>query len=99
MKTSSGRETKPVTEPSKCKSCGADILWAVWTSGKHMPVDAVPDMRLPPKGGNLVLALRGGEFGELLVEKYVMATHGFKRNRYTSHFASCPNADEHRRGA
>lgn len=98
MRTSSGRQATPVTEPSKCRSCGADVLWVRWESGKRMPVDAVADNRALPKGGDLVLTLRGGEFGELLVEKYVTQKHGFNRNRYTSHFATCPNADEHRRG-
>lgn len=98
MKTSSGREARPVTDPSKCRSCGADVLWAQWASGKKMPVDAEPDMRTPGKGGTLVLSVRGGAFGSLIVEKYDEATHGVKRNRYTSHFATCPNADEHRRG-
>jgi len=91
------REAKPVTEPSKCRSCLQDVLWARWDSGKWAPVDAVADNRPLPKGGNLVLTLRGGEFGELLVEKWDMQKHGFARNRYTSHFSTCPRADEHRR--
>ena len=92
------RRAKPVTEWAKCRSCGADILWTKWErSGKSMPVDAVPDMRPPDRGGgNLVLTLRGGEHGELLVEK-APADVDPKRNRYTSHFATCPEAGEHRR--
>lgn len=62
-----------------------------------MPVDAVPDMRPAPKGGTLALTLSGGEFGTLWVEKYDATKHGHSRNRYTSHFATCVNADEHRR--
>lgn len=97
--TSSGRREKPITEPSKCRSCGQDILWAKWpTSGKRMPVDAEPDMRPPPKGGAIILTLHGGEYGELLAEKYDAPRHGRERNRYTSHFSTCPQADEHRRG-
>jgi hypothetical protein len=66
-----------------------------------MPVDAVPDMRPPPRGGDIVLTLRGGEYGELLAEKYLEAKHDpdgspTRRNRFTSHFFSCPNADAHR---
>lgn len=89
--------TPPVTEPSKCRSCRQDVLWAEWPSGKRMPVDAVPDMRPPPKGGALVLSLRGGGHGQLLVEKYDPAKHDKKRNRYTSHFATCPQGDDWRR--
>ena len=94
-----GRRQKPVTEYSQCRSCGADILWAKWpTSGKSMPVDAVPDMRPPDKGGGgLVLTLHGGEYGKLLLEKFDVARHDAKRNRYTSHFQTCPDAKTHRR--
>jgi hypothetical protein len=61
-----------------------------------MPVDASPDMRPAPKGGGLVLSVRGGSFGELLVETYDRTKHSLTRNRYTSHFATCPNAAQHR---
>lgn len=87
----------PVTDPAKCRSCGADVLWAEWGSGKRMPVDAEPDMRPPPKGGTLALTLRGDpNLGKLIVSKYDV-TMGPTRNRYTSHFATCPNAGEWRR--
>ncbi|MCC6178833.1 MAG: hypothetical protein WAZ94_15145 [Phycisphaerales bacterium] len=92
------RRRDPVTKPTKCRSCGADVLWGEWErSQKKMPVDAVADQRPPPNGGTLVLTLRGGEYGTLLVEKFDPARHDAKRNRYTSHFATCPNADEHRK--
>lgn len=90
MKTSSGREARPCTEPSKCKRCKADILWCVWPkSQKRMPVDAVPDMRPAVKAESIVLTLVGGEFGELQAEKFYEPKHGDKRNRYTSHMATC----------
>lgn len=100
MSARDGRE-RPATEPSKCRSCGQDILWCVWPrSGKRMPVDAVADNRPPSKGGDIWLTLHGGERGELRAEKVdpgaapeVLAT----RNRYTSHFATCPNAAMHRK--
>lgn len=63
-----------------------------------MPVDSEADMRPPAKsGGNLVLTLRGGSTGELVCERFDPLKHDEKRNRYTSHFATCPNADDHRR--
>lgn len=90
--------SRPVTEPSKCRSCKQDVLWVVWPkSGKRMPVDAVSDNRPPPKGGDIVLTLHGGEYGELQAEKFNPGLHGLKRNRYTSHFATCGQADEWRR--
>ncbi len=85
-------------EPAKCRSCGADVWWVLWPSGKKMPVDSEPDMRPLPKGGSLVLTLRK-ESRELHVEKFDPTKHDAKRNRYTSHFATCPNSDDHRRPA
>lgn len=100
MKTSSGRDEKPVTDPSKCRSCHQDVLWTVWReSGKRMPVDSEPDMRPPPpkgEGGNLILTLSGGSFGTLFVEKW-REEHGLARNRYTSHYSTCPDADRWRK--
>lgn len=94
------RVKKKATEASTCRSCDALILWAKWErSGKRMPVDAGPNMAdAEDGGGDLVLTLRGGEFGELIVEKFHAPKHGPKRNRYTSHFATCPNAKQHRSG-
>lgn len=88
--------TRDCTEPSKCRSCGAEVLWVEWPSGKRMPVDAVADNRPVGRGGELVLTHRR-EADKLLVEKFNPTRHDKKRNRYTSHFATCPNADEHRR--
>jgi hypothetical protein len=99
MKTSSGREEKPCTEPSECRSCSAEILWVIWPrSGKWMPVDAAPDTRPLPEGGDILLTLHGGPFGELRAAKWDPG--GYEptpRNRYTSHFATCPNTNQHRR--
>lgn len=90
MRTSSGRQAKPCTEPSECRSCSGEVLWVVWPrSGRRMPVDAVPDMRPPPKGGDIVLTLHGGDFGALHAEKYDAQKHDFARHRYTVH--DCPN--------
>lgn len=30
---------------SRCKSCGAEIVWAQTPNGKHMPLDARPEKR------------------------------------------------------
>ena len=88
-----GRPAKKATEPRACSSCGGKIFWAITRTGKSMPVDAEPS-----ESGPLVLNLRGGEFGKLHVEKFYAPKHGSAdRRRYTSHFSTCPNADEHRR--
>lgn len=81
-------------EVQRCRSCRAEVYWVTWASGKKMPVDVVSDNRPLPKGGNLVLSL--GSTGELKVEKFDVSKHA-GRNRYTSHFSTCPNAEQHRR--
>ena len=67
-----------------CKSCGARIMWCITSTGKRMPVDARESFR-----GNLTLEPQPD--GELLA-RYVEAGTG----THTSHFATCPNAAEHR---
>lgn len=82
----------------KCRSCGAEVLWVEWpNTGKRMPVDESPDLRPPPKGGTIVLTLSGGPFGKLLAEKYDPSRHDARRNRYTSHFVTCPESKEWRK--
>lgn len=74
----------------ECRSCKALMFWVVTAKGNRMPVDAKPD----PAGG-FVLTLKAD--GQLHAEAFYEPTHGTKRNRYTSHFATCPNASQHRR--
>ena len=79
---------------SACRTCGAAIQWVVsQTSGKPMPIDAEPVAR-----GNVVIV--GTD--ETLTPVVVYLKRGEldefdKRPRYVSHFATCPQADEHRR--
>ena len=73
-----------MTTIATCKSCGARIMWAVTSTGKKMPVDARESSR-----GNLTLERQPD--GELLA-RYVSPGAG----THTSHFATCPNADQHR---
>lgn len=71
-----------------CKSCGAPIRWAQTVNGKAIPLD-----RHPVTGGNIVLSRKTGK--ELA---YVMPDGDETAElRYVSHFATCPNAEEHRR--
>ncbi len=77
---------------SKCKSCGAVIVWAFTPRGKRIPVDAAPDATK----GNLVLVPNGFGHAMRLVASAVSSAD-FGALHYTSHFATCPQADEHRR--
>ena len=83
-----------VPTPSKCRSCGALIYWAKTASGKSIPVNVLPVHR-----GNVLLTWSNRR-RELMAT--VLAVPGDAqpwRNVYTSHFATCPQADAHRRGS
>lgn len=72
-------------EPSsKCRSCGAPIIWALTDSGRRMPVDENTDGR-----GNLMLVRR-----ETTVYVKVVP---IGRGNHRPHFATCPQATEWRR--
>jgi hypothetical protein len=87
---------------ASCRSCGANIIWAVsGTTGKRMPLDAAPALGQHPfcllRGLNGdELAISAGWFfagsAPLLVVQDRLAF-------YVSHFATCPDADMHRRSA
>jgi hypothetical protein len=73
---------------ARCSSCKADVFWAMSAGGKPLPID--PE---PREDGNLVVrrALGGGRVA--VSAKGVPAGE----QRYVSHFATCPYADQHRR--
>jgi hypothetical protein len=78
---------------SRCRSCGAQILWAFTPKGKTIPVEVVPS----PKGNLRLFRDYNGQ-GDNRVE-YVS---GSELNReagvlYVSHFVTCPNAEAWRR--
>ncbi len=62
-----------------CRSCGAEIVWALTDKGKRMPLDALAERRF-------VLKTVGGQLTCL------------SEPVYTSHFVTCPDADQHRKG-
>lgn len=71
---------------SRCRSCGAEIVWAVTDVGKKMPVNAAPSER-----GNVILRREGGRVSaEVVGEK--------RAGLRVSHFTTCPNAGNWRRG-
>lgn len=74
---------------ARCRSCGAAIIWAKTCGGKRMPVDAAPSA-----DGNLVL-IESAQFTEVSVVSEVSPFPG--RDRHKSHFATCPNAPQHRK--
>ena len=66
---------------SNCRSCGAEIRWVLTTAGRRMPVDAEPHLVMVSTGETLLTD------GPLVKPAY----------GYTSHFATCPHAAQHRR--
>lgn len=71
----------------KCRSCEAPIIWATTDSGKRMPLDFDEH-----EGGNVFLAADGTCRVGRQEEDTTPGT-----TRHFSHFATCPNADQHRR--
>ena len=76
---------------SKCKSCGANIIWIPTVGGKAMPCDAKPIPYTEDSTGSLTLVTKDGR---VVRAKADMSSDNFG---YVSHFATCPNANTHRR--
>jgi hypothetical protein len=75
----------------ECKSCGAPLIWAKTIKGHSLPLDAQPS----PKGNVIVT-----EDGTAMVyrDPSAIAPRYANEPRYVSHFATCPNAETHRKG-
>lgn len=85
------RTERDAREPVECRSCKALVLWVQWaTSGKRMPIDVTPHLI-----GNVVVAFRRAE-NLMIAETFDPKRHD-GRNRYISHFTTCPQATQHRR--
>lgn len=81
---------------SRCKSCGAEIKWIKMNgTGKMMPVDAKPitytDSLHPAESNALTLVTEHGTVTKARFDP------GGDKVGYTSHFATCPNANAHRK--
>ena len=82
---------------ANCASCKAEILWIKLPSGKAMPVNpkrvggsinaGTPRITIVTDGGNVISVLK-------CPEEFVS---GAPLQGYESHFATCPNAKEHRK--
>ena len=77
-----------------CKSCGAAIKWIKTTTGKSMPCDAEEVVYWENPNGAAVIVTPNGETLKADLEGDVATATGIG---YISHFATCPNADQHRR--
>jgi hypothetical protein len=81
---------------SDCRSCGAEIIWiTTHPGGRSMPLDPKPH----PEGNVLVDmdARRGVVLS--VKSRQVVLEETPDEPLYRSHFATCPNAESHRRGS
>lgn len=77
--------------PARCKSCSAPIYWVKTHTGRRMPVDATPT-----GNGNMVLASVGGQL-KSEPHDWREPSHAPPRQRWVSHFVTCPQRGEWRR--
>ena len=75
----------------QCKSCGADIIWALTGNGKNLPVDAVP---VP--NGNVAIIQPDDPRDQPLAYVGKIPDHA-PPERYYPHFATCKDADKWRK--
>jgi hypothetical protein len=82
---------------AKCRSCGADVVWArSANSGKWMPLDFEPH-----EDGTFILTQNFGADAPRATSasKFDQALLPLYRDRWVPHWATCPNADSHRRAS
>jgi len=66
----------------KCRSCGKELIWASTAAGKKMPLEACSLAE-----------------GNLRIDQHGIARVGkVGTGPYRSHFATCPNAADWRKG-
>lgn len=77
-----------------CRSCNAPILWAITPKGRRMPLDPEPtpegNLRLTPIPDRTPLV------GKPLTGEDLEAAQASGEPLHTSHFATCPDARQHR---
>ncbi|ORL11630.1 hypothetical protein [Prescottella equi] len=75
-------------EPSRCRSCRAEIHWGKTPAGKHLPVDVTP-----AKSGTVALDVHGGVlYAGVLVGAQLAAVRRSTRPLYEPHWVNCPDA-------
>jgi hypothetical protein len=74
-----------------CRTCSMAIRWVKLPSGKLMPVDAEPD----PRG---TVAIHSDGVRAAVLTKEEREDLPPDTPLYLSHFVTCPQAEQHRRG-
>ena len=77
-----------------CKRCGKDISFIKMKTGKYMPTDKVKHSIIIGEGNEQLIT----EQGVIIRGRYASYEDGANGCGYTSHFATCPYANEFRKG-
>ena len=77
---------------TQCRSCGAEIKFIKLKSGKWNPVDPQKRTLIEGEGNEVIVT----DSGEVITGRFASLEEGANRSGYISHFATCPNADQHR---
>ncbi len=80
---------------SRCRSCGARILFIKSTKGRFIPCDTLVTRYKREEGGKDKIVLESGEVVSCRTDISPEEADGVG---YISHFATCPNAKAHRKG-
>lgn len=80
---------------SKCRSCGARILFLKTEKGHMMPVDPTLVRYARTEGGSEKVVTDDGKVVSCTTN---IAPEEAEGVGYVSHFATCPNAHKHRKG-
>lgn len=75
----------PDHKVSYCRSCRAKIIWMKTVNGKNIPVDA-------PQDNDVFIDALDRAAGRALEGDI------FDSKKHISHFATCPNSNQHRKG-
>lgn len=79
---------------ANCRSCGAEIKFIQLKSGKWNPVDPAKRTFVKDEGDEILVT----EAGEVVHGRFASVEEGANGVGYISHFATCPNANAHRKG-
>ena len=79
---------------SRCKACGAPIVWIKTRSGKTMPCDAKPLNYVVSPGAARKIVTPAGDVISCEITENPEDAAGFG---YNPHWSTCPNADSFRR--
>ena len=82
---------------STCRSCGEPVTWATTEGRPDKPSKRIPLDPQPHPDGTHYLRPRG-DGSMQAVHVPVLERAACPHQRYRTHFATCPQADRHRRG-